>query len=302
LSTPDAGSSFDATIADATGDAEDTGAFDVAITYANPGRLAAFEASAPQAGDGGGGDGGAIEDAGSSVEDAMVEAGPPPLPGSNWPVCACDYFPSTLGARRPITDDAGSCPGFVYSGHSACESDTVASLTPEDFKRNLWPPCCAFRDAGLVGPGEPHDTTWSKFTACAALYECIFGPNPLFTVTDDNWSLSVGRPPPAIQPYSGEKPDGASNDWYRVGNAANGPCKWYYEEAFETLDPNVITQNIGNTVLGDVGSEGAVVTSLLSEVGNPNSGPPPEECFFPDSGDAPDASDAIDAGGDGSRE
>jgi len=294
LSTPDAGSSFDATIADAASDAEDTGAFDVAITYANPGRLAAFEASAPQAGNAG--DGGALEDAGSSALDANVEAAPPPLPGSNWPVCACDYFPSTLGARRPITDDAGSCPGFVYSGHSACEADTVGSLTSEEFKRNVWPPCCAFRDAGLVGPGEPHDTTWSKFTACAALYECIFGPNPLFTVTDDSWNSALWSPPVAIQPYSGEHPDGAPADWYLVGHAADGPCKWYYEEAFETLDPNVINKSLSNTVLGDVGSEGAVVTSLLSLVGNPNSGPPPEECFFPDSGDTPDS------GTDGSSE
>lgn len=84
------------------------------------------------------------------------------------------------------------------------------------------------------------------------------------------------------------------------GNA-NGPCKAQYEAAFETTNPQTIFLSADKIAISSVGSEGAVVTSLLQCLSFNEGLAPVSECFAPDSGDTPgvgDDSGAVHAGGD----
>jgi hypothetical protein len=296
-----ADSGVDATVVLDAGnqDEPDTGDFDVTIAYADPGRLPDTGAgSVPNPTTGLDAEVDATLDATLGASDAQMEAeaAPPPPVWASWPACACDD-PSN-GA---VLDDSGACANVVYSGHSACEAE-IKSACDGHSGVAYFPPCCAFRDAGTSGSNAPLPNT-DKFALCAALYVCIFGPNQKFVTTDDLWYTSSRSQPDAayygvsaaLAPYCGLNPaDAGGGNWCLVQGAAHGPCKQEYENAFETTDPQTISTSLDKTGLGNVGSEGAVVTALLECAVRDQ--PPVEECFFPDSGDVPGPTDAGDGG------
>jgi hypothetical protein len=292
----------DATLVEAgtpVGDAADSGTFDVTIPYADPTRLAAYEAgvivAADATTDAYADDGGGDSEASVAV---VVDAAPA---WTTWPACACDY---TVGDNFTLVlDDASACTNVTYTATAACDygirntnsCDVASSSTPGS--EHVFPPCCAFIDAGLPGQGAPEPSK-TKFQLCAELFDCLLGPDKQFA--------SMARPlmwgAAGMTPYCGDPPDGAAfgtNGWCELPNAAHGPCKTQVENAFETTDPTVIFSNWGSDTLGSVGSEGATVTNLFACLvfnADSRSGtqadPYTNACFYPLGYD--------DAGADGS--
>jgi len=239
----DAGASEDATVVDS-----ELPTWDVAIMYADAERLPEVVAVPP-----------------STVGDAAAggaDAGPPPMPGDDWPVCAPvqtdSLEPDGSLAVTPgsgtcfVSDDGGACSSRVWSNSPICDW-CILNFGGAEFNGATFPPCSDLRDAGVAmmasGPAVGH----SLFSLCADFYNCAIGVG-----------IASGHVELLTYMLCG---DAGADNCDAPGVAA--PCRAQVQAAYETTQSATILEHPTKWVPGNgVGPAGPEAFTLLNAIGS----------------------------------